>query len=191
MFIPIRTDRRQQRTPWVTYGLLGLNVAIFLATARGGVGAVEAGLLVPTAPKWWQFVSYAFLHADIFHLGGNMLFLYVFGRPLEDRFRHVGFLAFYLAAGVLAGLGHCLTDSAPVLGASGAVAGVTGAFLALFPLSRITVVYWFIFVGAFEIAGLYLIVLQIFMNLFGLAGGGAGVAYTAHLAGYAVGFLVG
>src|SRR5690606_30503901 len=97
--------------------------------------------LNPRAPELHQFLSYQFLHASWLHLLGNMLFLYVFGNSVEDRLGRAAYLLFYLAGGVMAGVGHAWLEAAPVLGASGAVAGVTGAFLALFPLSNITVVY--------------------------------------------------
>jgi len=74
----------------------------------------------------WQFITYQFMHGDWMHLVGNMLFLWVFGNAVEDRFGHVGYAAFYLIGGIAAGVGHVLDTNAPVIGASGSVAAVTG-----------------------------------------------------------------
>src|SRR5690606_9644203 len=94
------------------------------------------------------------------HLFFNMLFLWVFGNEVEERLGKVGYLAFYLAGGVLAGLAHALpADAGPILGASGAVAGVTGAYLALFPMTDITIILFFF--GAFEVRSIALILFKI------------------------------
>ncbi len=147
--------------------------------------------LQPAEPHLYQFVSYQFLHASLMHLVGNMIFLFIFGNGVEDRLGKLGYVLFYLAGGVLAGLGHYLTSASPVLGASGAVAAVTGAYLALFPLSNVTIVYWFWIVGAFEVSSMVLILFRVGQDaLFHVLGVG-NVAYVAHLAGYAFGFTIG
>ncbi|MEX0776942.1 MAG: rhomboid family intramembrane serine protease [Phycisphaeraceae bacterium] len=196
MFLPIRTDRRLQHKPWVNYALIAANVAVFAFTQSLDAQALEPYLLQPMQPRTWhglpyQFITSVFLHADMWHVFGNMLFLYVFGNSVEDRLGKVGYLAFYLGAGVIAGIGHTLMDQHPALGASGAVCAVTGAYLALFPLSNVTIVYWFIFIGAFEISSMYLIIFQIAQDLFFQLQGAGRVAYAAHLAGYAYGFAIG
>jgi len=192
MFFPIRTDRRLQRTPWVNYSLIGTNLVVFLLTDQGrSQNLVGRLMLFSPQPSWWQFISYQFLHAGWMHLLGNMLFLYVFGNSVEDRLGKFSYLMFYLAGGVIAGLGHALVESAPVLGASGAVAGVSGAYLALFPLSNVTIVYLFIFIGTFEISSMMLILFQIGQDAFMFIGRFGGVAYLAHLSGYAYGFTIG
>jgi len=192
MFFPIRTDRRLTHTPWVNYGLIAVNVLIFMTTrSTTGEPVARDFVLEPALPQLHQFITYQFLHADHWHLLGNMLFLYVFGNSVEDRLGKVGYLGFYLAGGVLAGLGHALTDQNPVLGASGAVAAITGAYLALFPLSNVTVVYWFILIGSFEVSSMLLILFQIGQNVVLHMMGGSRVAYMAHLSGYAYGFVVG
>ncbi len=192
MLFPIRTDRRLHHTPWVNIALIASNVVVFVLTWRGaGRAWVEPFTLNPATPMLVQFVSYQFLHANWAHLLGNMLFLYVFGNSVEDRLGKVGYLAFYLGGGVVAGLGHALLESNPVLGASGSVAAVTGAYLALFPLSNVTMLYWLILIGIFEISSIYLILFQIGYNVFMHLSGAPGVAYLAHLSGYAYGFVVG
>lgn len=201
ILFPIRTDRALHSTPWMNYLLIAANVIIFLAF-RGrfpdiSIPSLRQNPLLPyylhpAAPKIWQFITYQFLHADGWHIIGNMIFLYVFGNSVEDRFGKVGYLFFYLGGGVVAGIGHALMDPAPVLGASGAVAAVTGAYLALFPLSNITLFYWIFFsAGTFELSSLLLILLQIIQNIFLEIIGNRGVAHVAHLSGYAYGFLIG
>jgi membrane associated rhomboid family serine protease len=193
MFVfPIRTDRRLQHTPWVNWTLIAANVAVFMLTNRGMDRAgMDPYILNPWNPTLVQFLSYQFLHANWMHLLGNMLFLYVFGNSVEDRLGKVGYLAFYLAGGVLAGLGHAAVENAPVLGASGSVAAVSGAYLALFPMSNVTLFYWVFFIGFFEVSSLLVICFYIGSNLLYHVLGFPGVAYLAHLAGYAAGFAVG
>jgi membrane associated rhomboid family serine protease len=147
--------------------------------------------LQPSAPKWYQFLTYQFLHAGIWHLAGNMLFLWVFGNVIEDRLGHIFYPLFYLAGGAFAGFGHLVASDAPVLGASGAVAGVAGAFLALTPLTNITIVYWFFFIGSFQVRGMVMILFYIVADIVLNFSGAGGVAYVAHLAGYLWGFTIG
>jgi membrane associated rhomboid family serine protease len=221
LFFPLGTDRKPRATPWVNYALIATNVIVFLFTERAtkqldavlrlyyeqlasGVAdrqdllafredhPVFQAWLQPEFPQLLQFFTYQFLHADLWHLLGNMLFLYVFGNAVEDRLGKLGYLAFYLGGGVMAGLAHITFSEAPVLGASGSVAAVTGAFLALFPLVNITIFYWFIFIiDSFVVSAIVLILFRVAQDLiFNLAGIG-NVAYMAHLAGYAFGFSAG
>jgi membrane associated rhomboid family serine protease len=147
--------------------------------------------LVPLKLHLYQFITYQFLHAGWEHLLGNMLFLYVFGNSVEDRLGRAAYLAFYLAGGVVAGLGHVMVEDVQVLGASGAVAAVSGAYLVLFPFSNVTILYWFFFIGTFEISSLWMILLQIAQDAFMYLGQYGGVAYAAHLSGYAYGMVLG
>ncbi|MEM7576757.1 MAG: rhomboid family intramembrane serine protease [Planctomycetota bacterium] len=221
LFFPLGTDRKLRATPWVNYALIATNVVVFLFTERAtkqldavlrlyyeqlqsGVAdrqdllafredhPVFQAWLQPEFPQLLQFFTYQFLHADLFHLLGNMLFLYVFGNAVEDRLGKLGYLAFYLGGGVMAGLAHITFSDAPVLGASGSVAAVTGAFLALFPLANITIFYWFVFIiDSFRVSAIVLILFRVAQDfIFNLAGIG-NVAYMAHLAGYAYGFSAG
>ena len=123
--------------------MLVLNVALFFAgynatTPRQRM-LIDHWMLQPQAPQLHQFFSCMFLHADTVHLLGNMVFLWVFGSAVNDKLGHAGYAAFYLAGGVIAGVGYVLLSGvAPALGASGAIAAVTGAFLVLFPRVRVT-----------------------------------------------------
>ncbi len=195
MFFPTRTDRRIKRTPWVNYALIAVNVLVFLFTERmvnADDWRITQFYLSGDHPQFLQFLTYQFLHGGKLHILFNMLFLYVFGNAVEDRMGRLGYLLFYLSGGVVSGLGHCLISPSPVLGASGAVAAVTGAYLALFPMTNVTIVYWFFFIGSFEVSSMLLILFQVGQNvLFQVTGAGENVAYMAHLAGYLLGFVVG
>jgi hypothetical protein len=139
-----------------------------------------------------QFFTSIFLHAGWMHLLGNMLFLWVFGNALNDRLGHVAYLAFYLAGGVLAGVGYVLLSGmGPVLGASGAIAAVTGAYLVLFARVRILVLFVLYFITTFQVSSLLFVGFQVAYNLFMTAtGDGSGVAYAAHSSGYVFGMAV-
>jgi len=194
LFFPTRTDRQTQRTPWVNYALIAANVLIFLFTERAVIESnpnIDDFFLNPLSPQFEQFLTYQFLHFGKMHIIFNMLFLYVFGNAVEDRMGRLGYLLFYLAGGVLAGLGHCLVSDNPVLGASGAIAAVTGAYLALFPMSNVTIVYWFFFIGSFEVSSMLLILFRVAQDLLFQFADFGRTAYVAHLTGYAMGFIVG
>ncbi|MHC4768745.1 MAG: rhomboid family intramembrane serine protease, partial [Planctomycetota bacterium] len=168
MFIPLRTDRPPKRRPLVTQSLILVNLAVYLVGAAGFYfdlfenpqALVDFGHFDPQEFKAWQLVSYQFLHDPhgILHIAFNMLFLWVFGAAVEDRLGRVGFLGFYLTGGIVAALAHAMIKpSDPVIGASGSIAGVTGAFLALFPRSRIQVLIFFFIVGVISIPSLWFI----------------------------------
>ena len=134
-----------------------------------------------------------FMHGSWLHLLGNMLFFWIFGNNIEDRLGRVKFIFFYLFCGVAASLAHVLfnLDSlVPVIGASGAVSGVMGAYLALFPTARVrTLVFIFILVTTMDIpAAVFLVIWFIFQFL--SAGGGSGIAWLAHVGGFVLGFLL-
>ena len=157
MFIPLHDANhlRYIRLQYVTFGLIAANVIVYLFTALGsetfataaafGLGYIPSTISnlaerppeLAFMPDYVTFLTYSFLHVDIFHLGGNMLFLWVFGDNVEDAMGHLRFLFFYLACGVFAALFHAwmLPDSdLPLIGASGAVAGVIAAYLMLHPM---------------------------------------------------------
>jgi membrane associated rhomboid family serine protease len=145
-------------------------------------------MLTPLRPYLWQFVSYAFLHSSIMHIIGNMFFLYLFGNNVNDKLGHIGYLCLYLAGAVFSGIGHTLLSSNPVLGASGAVATVTGAYLVLFPQTLITVFYWFFYlIDTLEISALYFIGFKLIFWDNVVERRIPNVAHEAHLSGYAFG----
>lgn len=190
MFIPLGTDRRLRRTPVVTRGLLILTAAAFIAQLVLGEGPF---VLVPGQSGWWTLLTYAFLHdpTDMLHLVGNLVFLWVFGPAVEDRMGRIGFGIFYLFAAVAAGVVHAIVDGAPVFGASGAVSGVIGAFIALAPLTRIRTFIIFLFIGVWMVPAWVYIAVALGRDLLGFFSGGGGVAYAAHLGGQCFGFVLG
>lgn len=195
MLIPLKTDRPQKNVPWVNYSIIVLNVFFYILTSRGSFSLPRDSManhwmLFPSDPNILHFVTYQFLHADISHIFFNMLFLYIFGNAVEDRLGKIGYLFFYLTGGVLAGLGHVVTSDAPVLGASGAIAAVTGAYLALFPKARVLIIYFFFFIGFVEVSSMLIILFSIGKDILFQFIGTDNVAYTAHLAGYAFGFVI-
>ena len=150
-------------------------------------------LLLPAAWQYHQFLTYAFLHGGLLHILGNMFFLYMFGNNINDKLGNLWYVVFYLAGAIFSGVGHTLVnlDSyVPTLGASGAVAAVTGAYLVLYPQTLITVLYWFFFIGTVEVPALYFIGIKMIVIDNVIARMPDSVAYDAHLAGYAYGILV-
>lgn len=157
------------------------------------------GLGVTALPVWLTLITSMFMHGGIAHLGGNMLYLWIFGDNLEDKLGHVRYFFFYLLCGIIASLTHVFSvyifgenHLLPSLGASGAISGVMGAYLLLFPTNRVTVFFIFVFikVPAFIVLGLW-ILLQI-ANGTGFLGGSeaSGIAYAAHIGGFIAGILL-
>jgi membrane associated rhomboid family serine protease len=165
---------------------------------------VEVPGLQPTPiPVWLTLITSMFMHGGIAHIFGNMLFLWIFGDNIEDRMGHLRYAIFYLVCGVLAGLAHVFTTVAfaateasllvPSLGASGAISGVLGGYLLLFPTKRVMVIIsWFVTaVPAFIAIGLWF-VFQLISGL-GMLGSGSqagGVAYAAHIGGFVAGLIL-
>ena len=195
MILPIRTSIRPRRTPYANYALIAANVIIFLLEYHVDPRTHQLAfrpwvlqfMLTPARPYLWQFISYAFLHGGLMHIFFNMFFLYLFGNNVNDKLGTTGYVCFYLGGAVFSGIGHTLMSSTPVLGASGAVAAVTGAYLVLFPQTLITVIYWFIFIGTMELSALYFIAFKMILLDNVIARYTPHVAYDAHLAGYAFG----
>lgn len=198
--IPLRTDAPVRRLPLCNYILIGLNVVVFVLIAVMDEQQTESFrrplILWPLAPTLSQFFTYQFLHGDIMHLAGNMLFLWIFGNSVNSRIGDAAYGLFYLACGVLAGIGFTWSGGAnPCLGASGAIAGITMAYLVLFPRSEITIFYWFFFIGTINIQAIWLILGKIVLwdNVVAMSLPAAkytNVAYSAHLVGYTVGFIL-
>jgi membrane associated rhomboid family serine protease len=200
MFIPIRTDSPLRSTPYMNWALIVVNVLVWVAQAMGetrGPGGGQAPAwyygytLSALQPQLWHFVTYGFLHSGALHLIGNMLFLYIFGNNVNDKMGNVGYLAFYLASVVASGLAFVLwsPDGVPVLGASGAVAAVVGAYMILFPRASVTILALFIIIGTFEIPSLWFVLAFFAKDLIGLSGQ-SNVAHSAHVGGTLFGMAV-
>lgn len=195
--IPIGTDIRLRKPPVGNWLLIGLNVAVFLLVNVFENRFVEQ-LLPPlhaAVPTLYEYLSYQFRHGDFWHLAGNMLFLWVFGNAVCDRMGSRNYVIFYLAGGVLAGCVFTVTSANPLVGASGAIAAVTTAFLVLFPRVHITILFWFVIITTIRLPSMFFIVFKIILwdNVIAPSfdhGVTANVAFSAHLGGYAFGFLV-
>ncbi len=203
---PIRDHNPSQRTPFVTYALIAANIAVFaaywpyFADERLISAFFNDWAMVPARITDGQqihtLLTSMFLHGGLMHLAGNMLFLWIFGDNLEDELGHFGFLLFYLASGLGADIAQLAANPAspiPTVGASGAIAGVMGGYLLLFPRSRVDVL--FIFVVFFRILPLPAWVMLVFWFGLQLFNGAVsdvslgGVAYWAHAGGFVIGFL--
>lgn len=188
--------------PIVTYGLIAANVLFFLVELNGGDAFVEKWAFIPShfsqspATEWPTIFTAMFMHGGWMHLLGNMLYLYIFGDNVEDNFGPVKYLAFYLISGIAATFAQYVFNEGsniPNVGASGAIAGVLGAYLLMFPQSRVDVIVirQVVSMPALVVIGFW-IVLQLFSGV-GSASETAdtgGVAYMAHVGGFAAGFVI-
>jgi membrane associated rhomboid family serine protease len=197
--IPSRT------TPVVTVSLMVLNGIVFLyelqLTRPELQLFAQAFGVVPGYFSWPTLFTSMFLHEGWLHLLGNMLYLWIFGDNVEDRLGHVGYLLFYLACGSAAALGQVAVSAGsmiPMIGASGAIAGVMGAYFVLYPHSRVlTVVFLLFFMDIIEIPAIFFLGIWFVKELFsgvgslGAASLSGGVAFWAHIVGFGVGALTG
>ncbi|HSA95471.1 MAG TPA: rhomboid family intramembrane serine protease [Acidobacteriota bacterium] len=208
MFIPLRDENPTARWPVMTALLIAANTAVFLfqAVAPRGMessvlrfGAVPYDIVhfrtaaeVGGVPVLLTLLTSMFLHGGVLHLAGNMLYLWIFGNNVEDRLGPVRFVLFYLGSGLAAALTHILAQPGsrvPMIGASGAIAGVLGAYAVLYPRARVKTFIFLIFyidivaVPAAVVLGLWFL-LQIFN-----VGLGGGVAWFAHIGGFLAGIL--
>jgi len=212
--IPLRDTIPSRRFPIVNVSLIALNVLVFLAEAalgeKGLYQFIAACGLVPAQfwqggwlTRWWTPFTSMFIHAGWLHLISNMLSLYIFGDNVEDRLGHFRYLLFYLGSGLAASAAHLVAyagSQIPTVGASGAIAGVLGAYLVLFPRARVlTLVPIFYFIRFVQIpAVVYLgfwFVSQLFNGFLMLTAAGSsfqggGVAWWAHIGGFAFGFAI-
>lgn len=195
--LPIRTDIPLRRTPWMNWALLAINVVVFAIGVCGGPSTQssirQSFGLDPRDPQLLNYFTYAFCHDGWLHLLSNLIALYVFGNHVNDRAGQLGYLALFLAGAVFAGVGCVATGSSAlvIVGASGAVMAVTGAYLALFPRSSITIYYWLLFVGSIEVPGMYLILVFFLVDVIAKLAGDTPVAHTGHIFGMLFGFGVG
>lgn len=198
---PIRDHNPSQRRPYVTWLLIGANIAMYLLTlpqTDTGTALFARLALYPLAimhgEYLWGLGSHMFLHAGLMHLAGNMLFLWIFGDNLEDQMGHGGFLLFYLLAGLAAAAAQIVAEpgsTVPMVGASGAIAGVMGGYLLMFPRARVDVLAIFIiFFKIFTLPAWIMLGVWFAIQIFGgfaATGGEGGVAYWAHAGGFLAG----
>ncbi len=214
--IPLRDDNPTKIVPVMTVGLIGLNVLVFLYQISLGPGGAEVFIYqfgaIPAVifgsqnlpselvaiPASLSVFTSMFLHGGFLHLIGNMLYLWIFGNNIEDAMGHGRFILFYLLTGVAASMAHFFTDlnsEIPTIGASGAISGILGAYILLYPRAQVLVL---IFLGFFirvmyVPAGLALgfyFLLQILQGTLTFGQGGGGVAWFAHIGGFIAGLLL-
>jgi membrane associated rhomboid family serine protease len=228
---PIKDNIPTDRFPVVTVTLIALNVIAYFFWQQGGLSfgdpssqhyvcnvanyavipyeithpgeqVAQQGCPGPTAPTWLTVFTAMFMHGGLLHLGGNMLFLWIFGNNIEDSMGSVKFILFYVLGGLAALAAQIIVSTGdaatiPTIGASGAVAGVLGGYALLFPRARVlTVIFIVFFFTILELPALLILgfwfVQQVLFGYFDLAtptGGGGGVAYFAHIGGFAFGLL--
>jgi len=207
--IPLKDENPTSTRPVVTVGIIAVNVFVYGYTVMLGPGPgeglvyslsmVPARFFGPGGASWlpaiYTPVSSMFLHGGLLHLAGNMIFLWVFGDNVEDRLGHLAFLAFYLACGVAAAFAHAAANpgsTLPMVGASGAISGVLGAYILMFPRARVwTFVFLFVIwqvirIPAAVVIGVW-IVLQLLFGITELGRQSGGVAWFAHIGGFFAG----
>jgi membrane associated rhomboid family serine protease len=217
--LPIKDDIPTRRTPIVTIALIAINVIVYFVFEQGlwalgdtgnervlEYGAIPAEITDPgfevgsghQPPFWLTLFSSMFMHGSLLHLGGNMLFLWIFGNNIEDSMGRVTFVLFYLLGG-LAALGlHVVSDSEsliPTVGASGAIAAVLGAYARLYPRARvvtlvfIVIIFTVITLPALLVLGVWLLLQLLPAFSDPVTGSEGGVAYFAHIGGFVFGVL--
>jgi membrane associated rhomboid family serine protease len=210
--IPLRDTIRARTVPYVNYALIMICCVVFLYELSLGKGieqlATEYGVVPArltggyagghfTLPLFIPLLTSLFLHGGWFHLIGNMIYLYVFGDNVEDRLGHIGYLVFYPLVGIGASLAQVLAApgvETPMIGASGAIAGILGAYFLLYPRARIlTLIPLFLYFPVVEVSAFLFLGFWFVMQFVqgALAGaGGEGVAWWAHAGGFVVGAVL-
>lgn len=197
MFLPIGDDNPNERTPFVHYAILGVNALVFLymltLSRADGFAFVMRWGLIPADFRMLNLFTSLYVHAGILHLAGNMLFLWIVGDNVEDRLGHVGYFIFYHAAGAAASLAHVAFvpgSELPLVGASGAISAIMGAYAVFFPNARIKIWYWvfLFFMNVVYVSAKWAVGLWFLLQLLLFAmGGGSGVSYDAHIGGLVFG----
>lgn len=203
MFIPLKDDVPSRHRPFVNWALIVVNLAVFAYIAGGDLnrtiaawGVVPASFLrLPPAAMALNVVTATFIHAGWLHVLGNMLFLWIFGDNVEDVMGHLRYLAFYFLTGTIALLTFVFLNPAstvPLVGASGAISGVLGAYFLLFPKARVwTLVAVFpVRLPAVLFLGVWFLIQALNESLAITGGQSGGVAFAAHVGGFVAGMLL-
>lgn len=202
--IPLKDDNPTKTFPFVTIAIISVNIAVYiymltlgekgetLFVLRGGAIPYEITHFVDIYPLAFippplTLLTAMFVHGGLLHVGGNMLYLWIFGDNIEDRLGHFRFFVFYLLSGFLASLAHIIMlphSTLPMIGASGAIAGVLGAYFLLYPRANVmTLVFFFFFVDIVRIPALVFLGLWFIIQLLSFGAGG-GIAWYAHIGGF-------
>jgi membrane associated rhomboid family serine protease len=209
--IPYKDDNPTSTVPYVTVGIIVLNMLVFLYEISSPPGMEKIAYTYGAIPQYiltfdkvqpihpaLTIFSAMFMHGGIFHIAGNMLYLWIFGNNIEDKMGHIRFIVFYLFCGITAAYAHAITDPhshVPMIGASGAISGVIGAYLLLFPRAMVhTLIFLGFFVTVVKIPALIVIGFWVFIQFVnGLISSGiareGGVAWFAHIGGFLAGLL--
>lgn len=210
--IPIRDTIRSETYPIINYVLIALNILAFFVEQSQGrnlnefiftYGLVPARYSMPRISAYFTtgqqvipFLTFMFMHGGFFHILGNMWFLYIFGDNVEDRLGHFRYLAFYLLCGLASGISHLVlnwTSQIPTIGASGAIAGVMGAYFILYPKAKVlTLVPIFFFIQFVEIPAFLFLGFWILFQFLSAATSSAqagGIAWWAHVGGFIFGII--
>lgn len=198
MFFPYKDDNPRVLFPFVTYGIIGLNILVFWAQffVYGNERLISTFAFVPYEFKLFTIFTSMFMHGGLMHIIGNMWFLYIFGDNVESILGHVRFLLFYLFCGIGAAVAQFLIQpdsTTPMVGASGAIAGVLGAYMIKFPKARVHVLaVIFIFITTIVVPAQLVLGLWFLMQLSGGLGSlgfdtTGGIAWFAHIGGFIVG----
>jgi rhomboid family protein len=204
--IPLRSSEPHYGTPTVTLTIIAVNVAVFLYELSLGMSSYSLNRfimhygIVPDRFHYSSILTSMFIHGGFLHIAGNMWFLWVFGRGVEDLLGHARYLLLYFAGGIAAALLYILVNSnstAPTIGASGAIAGVMGAYLIKFPRAHIvTLVFIVIFITTIDIPAAFLLLYWFAIQFFsgvgsvGYSESSGGVAWFAHVGGFIAGMLL-
>ena len=202
--LPIGDDNSRRKTfPFVTYALIAVNVVVFLIELLQGDPFIMQWAFVPArflanpVGDFPTLFSSMFMHAGLMHIGGNMLYLWIFGDNVEDRFGHIPFLVFYLVCGLAATalqLAFSIGSSIPNLGASGAIAGVLGSYMIMFPQEQVKVLMGRTInsVSALIVIGGWIVIQLIsgFGSIVDTSTSSGGVAYMAHIGGFIAGLVL-
>lgn len=211
--IPLRDTIPRKNYPVVTHALIGVNLLVFLVQMSQGpyidrfiytYGLVPARYTVPAVAavfgpfhQVFAFISFMFLHGGLWHLVGNMWFLFIFGDNVEDRLGHLRYIIFYLACGIGSGIAHLFLNrysTVPVIGASGAIAGIMGAYFISYPRAKILTLIPILFIPYFvEISAVFFLgvwLLIQLLNAAGIIGRSSGIAWWAHVGGFVLGIVL-
>ncbi len=194
LLIPFHVDVPMRKRPWMNWVLIGLTIVFY------PLGATDFGdQLVLGGDSWFGVIGHVLVHAGLFHLLGNMLFLWVFGNAVCAKVGNLAYPFLYWGLGITSGVASYAVDQHPLVGASGAINGIVGVFVVWYLLNEIRCWYWLWFfglrglhpTGTFSVSSFWMILLWLAFDVWGVMRGGGNVAYVAHLAGFGAGIGVG
>jgi membrane associated rhomboid family serine protease len=195
LLVPYHVDVPMRCWPWMNWVLIGLTIILYPLCVWGGDLTPLGRQLMLGGDSWIGFVGHVFVHADLLHLLGNMLFLWIFGNAICAKVGNLVYPFLYLGLGLGAGLVSYLIDPHPAIGASGAINGLVGMFLVWYLLNEIQVWYgywWYSLgghMGTFAVSSFWMVLLWLVFDIWGAIRGSGTIGYLAHLAGFGLGFL--